>query len=110
MRNVESDQPPSPPQAPEAALTELLGTKSVPSYVEESGTSVAPFCLEAISWPTCAGRVPLLGVLPESSRFEAAEFEKRLKLGPDELKARREFEVERGPIGILRLRVTVPCI
>jgi len=88
-RVATEDLPPGPIPAPEAAFQELLGSKGS-SYMES--TSVAPYCLEKVSWPADAGRASLLQCLPNLSSLDVAEVDLRLRLSPEELAVRQETE------------------
>ena len=65
---VRNDIPPPSMPTPEAALCELLGNRSTGYSDPSAPLSLAPFCLDQISWPTCAGSACLVESLPESDR------------------------------------------
>ena len=59
---VDYQEPISNPLSGQAALRELLGGSS--DYLDQKATSnLAPFCLDAISWPDSAVAAPLASTL-----------------------------------------------
>ena len=85
MRN---DKPPPSPPTPEAALCEPLGNRATGYSDPSAPSSLAPFCLDQISWPTCAGSACLVESLPESDRSVLTDVTNQLLLPEPELAKR----------------------
>ena len=103
----DGDRPPAKIEGPEAALSELLGSKASTYFGTDGLPRLSPYCRSQISWPTQAGAVPLLQVLPETELPILADQGSRLRLPPEELAARRRSEGTPGPIGILPYVMTL---